>query len=78
MKSINIPLDPLTAKAFAAATAEERSQASELVARWLRNILGRKEASGETLFATMEQIGRVAESNGLTPEKLDELLNEGN
>jgi len=78
MRSINIPLDTRTAKAFEAASAEERKQASELVARWLRNILGRKEATGESLFATMEQIGRVAEANGLTPDKLDELLNEDN
>jgi len=78
MRSINIPLDPGTAKAFEMASAEERQQASVLVARWLRNILGRKEATGESLFATMEQIGRVAEANGLTPDKLDELLNEDN
>jgi len=54
MKSISIPLDPSTARSFAAASPEERRQASELVGRWLRNILGRKESTGETLFATME------------------------
>jgi hypothetical protein len=76
MKNVSIQLDPGIAKAFAAASPEERKHASELVNRWLRNIFGRSDTSGESLFATMEQIGRLAEANGLTEQKLDELLNE--
>ncbi len=69
--SITIPLDPQTARAYAAAHPEEKRKIQALLSLWLREL-----AVGESpsLQQVLDEVGRKATSRGLTPEILDSLL----
>ncbi|MFA4852257.1 MAG: hypothetical protein WC868_05735 [Bacteroidales bacterium] len=76
MKQVSISLNPEIARAYQQATDEERQKVNYIVNSWLKNIFYRKKDSKQKLFETMDQIGRIAEANGLTPEILNEILNQ--
>ncbi len=65
----SIPLDPQTARAYNAATPEEKRKIQALLSLWLREL-----AAGEypSLQQVLDEAGRKA--RGLTPEMLDSLL----
>ena len=76
MKQVTISLDPEVAKAYRKATVKERQKVNYIVNSWLKNIFYRKKDSKQKLFETMDQIGKIAEANGLTVDILNEILNE--
>jgi hypothetical protein len=69
--TISIEVDPETARAFAAAPAEEQRKLQLLLRLRLRELTTRPSRS---LKDIMDEIGREAESCGLTPEMLESLL----
>ena len=69
--TISIPLDPQTARAYAAARADERQKIQALLSLWLRELTA---SDGPTLEQVLNEVGNKAQSRGLTPEILDSLL----
>ena len=69
--TITIPLDPETARAYDAAPLEEKRKIQALLSLWLREL-----AAGEypSLQQVLDEVGRRAKAQGLTPEILDSLL----
>ena len=70
-KTISIPLDPQTARAYGAARAEEKLKMQALVGLWLRELTSNELPSLEQV---LDEAGRKAQERGLTPEVLDSLL----
>lgn len=69
--TISIPLDPQTAEAYNAASADEKLKMQALVRYWLRELTL---SEGPSLAQIMDEIGRKAQERGLTPEILDSIL----
>jgi hypothetical protein len=69
--TITIPLDPQTARAYDSATPEEKKKIQALLSLWLREL-----AVGQyqPLQQVLDEVGRKAKAQGLTPEILDSLL----
>ena len=69
--TITIPLDPQTAKMYNSAAPEEKRKIQALLSLWLREL-----AAGEypPLQQVLDEVGRKAQSRGLTPEMLDSIL----
>ena len=74
MENISIPVPPYIARAFENADSNVKRKAEIYINAWLSDFFSTKSAN-EQLFAIMKQATAEANSNGLTPEKLDELLN---
>ena len=70
-ETISIEVDSETARAFREADQQRRAKLAILV-RWGLNEL--RGAGGTALFDVMEDIGRKAQANGLTPEILQSIL----
>jgi hypothetical protein len=72
--TISIEVDAAAARAFAAASAEEQRKLQLLLSLRLREL-----TSGPVrpLKEIMNDIGRRAEAQGLTPEILESVLREG-
>jgi hypothetical protein len=75
MPTATIPLevDADTAQAFSAASAEDRRKLQLLLRLRLRELTAR---SARSLKEVMDEIGRNAETRGLTPEILEALLRD--
>ena len=74
---ITLMVDEEAARAYRAASAEEREQIGYDVAmKLLRRASGRKPPSNEEMFALMDRISDRAEAQGLTPEILQSILDE--
>jgi hypothetical protein len=70
-RTITVPLDSQTAEVYDAAPAEERRKMEALLSLWLRDLT----AGGErSLQQILDDVGRGAKAQGLTPEVLDSLL----
>jgi hypothetical protein len=69
--TITIPLDPQTARAYESAPPEQKRKIQALLSLWLREL-----AAGEnpSLQQVLDDAGRKAKDQGLTPEILDSLL----
>ena len=78
MKQVSISLNPEVAKAYLQATAEDRQKVNSIVNRWLKNIFLRKKEPKEKLFETIDELGIEAQTKGLTPEILEQILHEIN
>lgn len=78
MKQVSISLNPDVARAYQQTTIEYRQKVNYIVNSWLKNIFYRKKDSKEKLFETMDEIGREAQANGLTPEILEQIIQEIN
>jgi hypothetical protein len=72
-ETITIPIDPRTAQAYAAASAEERAKIRLLLGLRLQDLTT---APSRSLQELMDEIGRKAEANGLTPQILESLLDD--
>jgi hypothetical protein len=69
--SITIPLDPQTALAYDSAAPEQKRKIQALLSLWLRELA----AGGyPSLQQVLDDVGRKAKDQGLTPEILDSLL----
>jgi hypothetical protein len=70
-RTITIPLDPQTARAYDSAAPEEKRKIQALLSLWLREL-----AVGgySSLQQVLDDVGRKAKAEGLTPEVLDSLL----
>jgi hypothetical protein len=71
--TISLEVDADTARAFSAAPAEERRKLQLLLGLRLRELTARPP---RPLKEVMDEIGRHAEAQGLTPELLESLLRD--
>ncbi|MEX0670776.1 MAG: hypothetical protein WD060_10015 [Pirellulales bacterium] len=69
--TISIPVDDTVADAFRASSVERQRQLQILLGLRLRELTIRPQRS---LDEILDQVGRVAESKGLTPDMLDSML----
>lgn len=76
MKQVPISLDSNVAAAFLNAGQRERNKAEYLINIWLKNIFFSKTRARQELFDAMEKAGKIAQSKGLTPEILQQILDE--
>ena len=71
--TIALEVDADTARAFAAASAEDQRKLQLLLSLRLRELTTR---AARPLKEVMDEIGRDAEARGLTPEILESLLRD--
>jgi len=71
--TISLEVDADTARAFSAASAEERRKMQLLLSLRLRELTARP---ARPLKEVMDEIGRHAEARGLTAEILETLLRD--
>lgn len=71
--TITLEVDPESARAFTTASEEDRQKLQLLLNLRLRELITHPARS---LKEVMDEIGRNAESRGLTPEILDSLLHD--
>ncbi|TVR76650.1 MAG: hypothetical protein EA412_13160 [Chitinophagaceae bacterium] len=76
MKQSAIKLNDKVAKAYENTPPKERKKLDDIVNRWLSNIFSRSTDPVKKLFNTMEEIGVEANEKGITPQALDEILEE--
>ncbi len=69
--TITIPLDPQTARAYESAPPEQKRKIQALLSLWLRELTAGENPS---LQQVLDDAGRKAKDQGLTPEILDSLL----
>ena len=70
-RTITIPLDPQTARAYQAAGPAEKRKMQASISLWLRELAGGRRA---WLAQLLDEVGWKAKKHGLTPEILDSLL----
>jgi len=70
---ITLHVDPDAAKAFESASEEERRKINLMLRLRLKELL---RPTGMTLQEAMDQLGREAKENGLTPEILESILQD--
>ena len=73
MPTITIIVDPEAAKAYAGATTEEQKKIQMILGLHFRELATSKIPSLKTL---MDELSAKAKDRGLTPEILENLLNE--
>lgn len=71
--TIPIPVDPETAQAFAKASAQDQRKYQLLLSLRLRELTS---MPTRPLRVIMDEIGRKAEAQGLTPDQLAALLHD--
>jgi hypothetical protein len=71
--TITLEIDAESARAFAAASTEDRRKLQLLLSLRLRELTARP---ARPLREVMDEIGRYAEARGLTPEILESLLRD--
>lgn len=76
MKKASIPLKSATASLYLRASAKKRKEANELANLWIKDFLSRKRKEKDGLFEMMDIAGKMAKRNGLTEEKLQDILTE--
>ncbi|HEV2991406.1 MAG TPA: hypothetical protein VG759_23420 [Candidatus Angelobacter sp.] len=69
--TITIPLDRETARAYEAASPEEKRKMQALLSLWLRELAA---SDYPPLEQTLKEVAQKAKSRGLTPEILDSIL----
>lgn len=70
-RSITIPLDSMTARAYDSVGAEDKRKIQALLSLWLRDLASDESPS---LQQVLDEVGNKAKARGLTPEILDSLL----
>ena len=74
-KTISLRVSADAARAYESAPAEEKRKLEALVSSRLREVT-RHRKRGRSLEDVMSAMNRKAQERGLTPEKLDEILND--
>lgn len=72
-RTISIPVDPNTAEAFQAAPAEQQRRLQVLLGLRLRELTSQP---GRPLEEILDDVGRAAAAQGLTPAMLESMLGE--
>ena len=75
MENITIPVPEFIAKQFANANVAEKRKAEAYINAWLADFFSNRPAN-EELFKLMRKGTAEAKASGLTPNKLEELLND--
>jgi hypothetical protein len=75
MNTISIHVAPSLALTYEQANSEKKKKAELFINAWLKEFLTGK-SSDEQLFEIMDKATGIAQKNGLTAEKLDELLKD--
>jgi hypothetical protein len=75
-KRINLRVSTDAAEVYESASDEDKRKLEALVSSRLREAARHRER-GESLEEIMSDMSRRAQERGLTPEKLDEILAEG-
>ncbi|HEX4004929.1 MAG TPA: hypothetical protein VHX60_02020 [Acidobacteriaceae bacterium] len=70
-RTISIPVDSQTERAWGAIRAEERRKIEAVLGLWLRELAVREP---ESLANVLDEAGRAAQARGITPAILDSLL----
>ncbi len=73
-KTISLRVSADAARAYESASAEEKCKLEALVSSRLREAI-RQRDRGKSLEEVMDEMSRKAQARGLTPEKLDDILN---
>lgn len=73
MSTISIEVDPEAARAYEAASAEEKRKLQLLLSLRLREIIS---GAPMPLTEIMDKMGAEAQARGLTPEILDSILHD--
>lgn len=76
MEQVSIPLNSETSSLYMRASREKKRKAEFLVNFWLKDFFRNRKKNRDELFQIMDEISAIAKSNGLTPEKLEEILAE--
>jgi len=76
MTQVAITLETDVASAFLKAKPQMRKKAEILVNLWLKDLFINKAKAKKDLFEIMQTAGKISQTNGLTPEILERLLNE--
>lgn len=76
MTQVTISLETDVASAFLKADPQMRKKAETLLNIWLKELFTSKAKAKKELFEIMQTAGKIAQTNGLTPEILERLLNE--
>ena len=74
-KTISLRLSADAAEMYESASAEEKRKLEALVSSRLREAARHRER-GQSLEEIMSELSRNAQERGLTPEKLDDILDE--
>jgi hypothetical protein len=72
-EAITLEIDAEAARAFKAASAEEREKLQVLLGIWMKEYT---RADASSLKEVMDEVSRTAQSRGLTPETLESILEE--
>jgi hypothetical protein len=75
MQTISIHVPPALAKTYENANEEKKQRAEQFINAWLESFLGSK-TPDDRMFDLMKQATANAKKNGLTPEKLEELIKD--
>lgn len=70
-RTITIPLDPQTARAYDSAAPDEKRKMEALLSLWLRDLTAGENPS---LREVLDDVASKAQARGLTPEILDTLM----
>jgi hypothetical protein len=71
---ITLHVDPEAARAYESMTEEDRNKIEVVLSLHLRGFRGLLVPTGVTLRQAMDELGREAEANGMTPEILESIL----
>jgi len=74
MEEIKIKVDPAIAKAYQTSTIEEQEKVTRILNEIIEYVLDKGKL--ESFFAAREVLSQEAQEKGLTPEILEEILNE--
>lgn len=74
-KTIRLRVSADVAEAYESASAEEKRKLEALLSSRLREAIRHRER-GQSLEEIMTELSRRAQERGLTPEKLEAILNE--
>ena len=72
-EAITLEIDSEAAQAFKSVPTEQREKLQVLLGIWLKEYA---RADAASLRETMDEMGRRAQSRGLTPELLESILEE--
>jgi hypothetical protein len=72
-EAITLEIDSEAAQAFKSVSTEQREKLQVLLGIWLKEYA---RADAASLRETMDEMGRRAQSRGLTPELLESILEE--
>jgi hypothetical protein len=76
MNTISIHVPSSLAHIYEGANEDKKKKAEQYISAWLNAFLSSK-SPDDRLLDIMHEATVIAKKNGLTPEKLDELLKDG-